>query len=113
MAPQKVASGASESKNALFLNGLVTSYGVYPDAGMSGTDQNRPRATQRWLKLFCWLGVCLLQISCQPSPPPPASFPRFVFPSSHCGKPKGMHLVLEGENSPRTRAWVPIWFFIH
>lgn len=75
MAPKKVASGASESKNALFLSGLVTSSGVYPDAGVSGTDQNRPRAAQRWLKLFCCLGVCLLRISCQPSPPPP---PRFL-----------------------------------
>lgn len=111
MAPQKVAAGASESKNVLFLNGLVTSSEVYPDAGESGTDQNRPTTTRRWLKLFYWLGVCLLQIDRQPSPP--SSFPRFVFPSSHCGKPKGMHLVLEGENSPRARAWVHIWLSSH
>lgn len=47
MAPQEVAAGASESKNALFLNGLVTSSGAYPDAGMSEIDQNGPRSTQR------------------------------------------------------------------
>lgn len=55
MAPQEVAAGASESKNALFLNGLVTSSGACPDAGMSEIDQNGPRSTQRWLKILCWL----------------------------------------------------------
>lgn len=94
MAPKKVASGASESKNALFLSGLVTSSGVYPDAGVSGTDQNRPRAAQRWLKLFCCLGVCLLRISCQPSPPTPTPLPS-----------SGLFFPVPIVESPRACIW--------
>ncbi|XP_070122627.1 neurofascin isoform X26 [Equus przewalskii] len=35
---------------------LVTSSGIYSDAGMSGTDQSRPRTTQWWQEISCWLG---------------------------------------------------------
>lgn len=45
---EKLQLGASESKNALFLSGLVTASEVHPDADMSGTDQNQPRTTH-WL----------------------------------------------------------------
>ena len=44
--------------------------------------------------------------------------PRFVFLSSQCGMLKGMHLVLQVEDSARARAWnqaacIPICLSIH